>query len=51
MIGWFKSDSPTYHTLKYMHEGSQELVMSRIPDVWANPILGSNWAWMRLFEG
>lgn len=51
MIGWFKSDSLTYHTLKYMHEGSQELVMSRIPDVWANPILGSNWAWMRLFEG
>ena len=46
--GWFKSDSLTYNTLKYIHEGSQELVMSRLPDLWTNPILGSNCAWIRL---
>lgn len=41
----FKSDR-MYHTFKY--EASQGLLMSRNPDLWASPILGSSYAWMRL---
>lgn len=43
MTGCLKSGSLTY-AFQYIPEGSLEVVMSRIPDLWTSPILRSNYA-------